>query len=143
MVDYRSILRLHSQGNSQREIEREVNSSRHTISEVLIRADAAGITWPLDENIRPMERLDIYSLQEFNDIMRRILIARNAKDYSKKLGARASIFEAGKKRRYCRSRSFNTSPTLRRLPPYGETSTYNTTARFTVCLLNILAKRSE
>ena len=25
MVDYRSILRLHSQGNSQREIEREIN----------------------------------------------------------------------------------------------------------------------
>ena len=48
MVDYRNILRLHSQGNSQREIEREVNSSRHTISEVLIQAEAAGITWPLD-----------------------------------------------------------------------------------------------
>ena len=49
MVDYRNILRLHSQGNSQREIEREVNSSRHTISEVLIQAEAAGITWPLDD----------------------------------------------------------------------------------------------
>ena len=46
MVDYRSILRLHSQGNSQRELEREINSSRHTISEVLIQATAAGITWP-------------------------------------------------------------------------------------------------
>ena len=51
MVDYRSILRLHSQGNSQREIEREVNSSRHTISEVLIQAKAAGITWPLDDDV--------------------------------------------------------------------------------------------
>ena len=51
MVDYRSILRLHSQGNSQREIEREVNSSRHTISEVLIQAEAAGITWPLDDDV--------------------------------------------------------------------------------------------
>ena len=50
-----------------------------------------------DDIIRPMERLDIYSLQEYNDIMRRKLIARNAKDYSKKLGSRTSIFEAEEK----------------------------------------------
>ena len=43
--------------------------------------------------IRPMEELDIYSLQEFNDIMYRKLVARNARDYSKKLGSRTSIFE--------------------------------------------------
>ncbi len=51
MVDYRSILRLHSQGNSQREIARELFCSRHTISDVLIQAMAAGITWPLDDDI--------------------------------------------------------------------------------------------
>ena len=50
-----------------------------------------------DDIIRPMERLDIYSLEEFNDIMRRKLIARNATDYSKKLGSRTSIFEAEEK----------------------------------------------
>ncbi len=50
-----------------------------------------------DDIIRPMERLDIYSLQEYNDIMRRKLIARNLKDYSKKLGSRTSIFEAEEK----------------------------------------------
>jgi hypothetical protein len=50
-----------------------------------------------DDIIRPMERLDIYSLQEYNDIMRRKLIARNSKDYSKKLGSRTSIFEAEEK----------------------------------------------
>ena len=44
-----------------------------------------------------MERLDIFSLQEYNDIMRRKLIARNNKDYSKKLGSRTSIFEAEEK----------------------------------------------
>ena len=43
MVDYRNILRLQSQGHSQREIERELYCSRHTISEVLIRAKSAGI----------------------------------------------------------------------------------------------------
>lgn len=50
-----------------------------------------------DDIIRPMERLDIYSLEEYNDIMRRKLIARNAKNYSKKLGSRQSIFEAEEK----------------------------------------------
>ena len=45
-----------------------------------------------DDIIRPMEHLDIYSLQEYNDIMRRKLITRNAKNYSKKLGSRTSIF---------------------------------------------------
>ena len=50
-----------------------------------------------DDIIRPMEGLDIYSLQEYNDIMRRKLIARNNKAYSKKLGSRASIFEAEEK----------------------------------------------
>ena len=47
-----------------------------------------------DDILRSMDRLDIYSLQEFNDIMRRKLIARNAKEYSKNLGSRTSIFEA-------------------------------------------------
>ena len=50
-----------------------------------------------DDIIRPMERLDIYSLEEFNDIMRQKLIARNNRDYSKKLGSRTSIFEAEEK----------------------------------------------
>ena len=59
MVDYRSILRLHSQGNSQREIEREINSSRHTISEVLVQANAAGITWPLDDDVTNEDIQDI------------------------------------------------------------------------------------
>ena len=51
MVDYRNILRLQSQGHSPREIERELYCSRHTISEVLIRAKAAGILWPLEDDI--------------------------------------------------------------------------------------------
>lgn len=51
-----------------------------------------------EDIIRPMEHLDIFSLQEFNDIMRRKLVSRNAKDYSKKLGSRTSIFEAEEKK---------------------------------------------
>ena len=59
MIDYRSILRLHSQGNSQREIEREIHSSRHTISEVLVQANAAGIAWPLDDDVTNEDIQDI------------------------------------------------------------------------------------
>lgn len=49
MTDYRSILRLHSQGHSQRSMERELNCSRHTISEILVQAAAAGLKWPLED----------------------------------------------------------------------------------------------
>lgn len=55
MIDYRSIIRLHSQGHSQHEIACEVNSSRHTISSVLVMAETNGITWPLDEDISNAE----------------------------------------------------------------------------------------
>ena len=51
MTDYRNILRLHSQGHSQRSMERELNCSRHTISEVLVQAATAGLTWPLEDDV--------------------------------------------------------------------------------------------
>ena len=51
MTDYRNILRLHSQGHSQRELERELHCSRHTISAVLVQSAAAGITWPLEDGV--------------------------------------------------------------------------------------------
>ena len=51
MTDYRSILRLHSQGHSQRSMERELNCSRHTISEVLVQAAAIGLNWPLEDDV--------------------------------------------------------------------------------------------
>lgn len=51
MIDYRNILRLHSLEHSQREIERELSCSRHTISEVLVQAAATGISWPLDDSV--------------------------------------------------------------------------------------------
>ena len=46
-----------------------------------------------DDIIRPMNSLDIHSLSEFNAIMKMKLIDRNARDYSKKMGSRLSIFE--------------------------------------------------
>ena len=59
MVDYREILRLHSLGNSQRSIALGVQSSRDTVSAVLIAAKAAGVSWPLRDEITNQE------LQEF------------------------------------------------------------------------------
>lgn len=43
MVDYREILRLHHEGYSQRQIERSVGSSRHTITQMLNTATALGM----------------------------------------------------------------------------------------------------
>lgn len=51
MVNYKEILRMASEGRSQRQIAVSVGSSRNTVSEVLITAQAQGITWPLEEPI--------------------------------------------------------------------------------------------
>lgn len=48
MTQYRQILRLHSQGISQRSIAQSCQCSRNTVSAVLQRASAASLTWPLD-----------------------------------------------------------------------------------------------
>ena len=44
-----------------------------------------------------MNRLDISSLREFNEIMRKKVSAINARPYSKKLGSRTEIFESEEK----------------------------------------------
>ena len=51
MANYREILRLHSLGSSQRSIAREVQSSRDTVAEVIKATAAAGIAWPLDDDV--------------------------------------------------------------------------------------------
>ena len=51
MTDYREILRLVSLGNSQRSIAREVKSSRDTVAEIVRAAAAAGLTWPLEDDV--------------------------------------------------------------------------------------------
>ena len=51
MIDYQNILRLHNEGHSQREIERELYCSRHTISDVLNKVKATGISWPLGDDV--------------------------------------------------------------------------------------------
>lgn len=51
MTNYREILRLHSLGNSQRSIAGEVHSSRDTVADAIKAAKAAGITWPLDDDV--------------------------------------------------------------------------------------------
>ena len=48
MTQYRQILRLHSQGISQRSIAQSCRCSRNTVAVVLQRASAANLTWPLD-----------------------------------------------------------------------------------------------
>ena len=51
MVDYREILRLKDLGDSQRSIALKVQSSRNTVSAVIIAAQAAGVSWPLGDDV--------------------------------------------------------------------------------------------
>ena len=51
MTKYRNILRLHSQGIGSRKIAASIKCSRHTISAVLARAKAEGLTWPLPDQM--------------------------------------------------------------------------------------------
>ena len=51
MVNYREILRLHSLGTSQRSIAQQVQSSRDTVADIIKSAEAAGISWPLGEDV--------------------------------------------------------------------------------------------
>lgn len=47
MIEYREILRLHSQGISQRAIAESLSCSRNTVAKVLQRAKELSIAWPL------------------------------------------------------------------------------------------------
>lgn len=51
MIDYREILRLQSLGDSQRSIAMKVQSSRNTVATVMKAAQAAGVSWPLDDSV--------------------------------------------------------------------------------------------
>lgn len=58
MTKYHQILRLHSQGISQRSIAQSCGCSRNTVAAVLLRASAANLTWPLDvDTDADLERL--------------------------------------------------------------------------------------
>ena len=51
MTNYREILRLKSQGYSERNIALAASCSRNTVSEVLQRAEDHDLTWPLSANV--------------------------------------------------------------------------------------------
>lgn len=57
MVNYREIIRLNSLKYSQYQIAASIHSSRNTIREVLHRAEAAGIKWPLEDSVTNEELL--------------------------------------------------------------------------------------
>ena len=53
----------------------------------------------IEDDIMPeLEKLDIYSLDEFNSILRKKLIRRLARPFSKRYGSRTSIFEEEEKK---------------------------------------------
>ncbi len=51
MVNYKEIIRLASEGTSQRQIAVSVGHSRDNVSEFLTAAKAHNLTWPLDESV--------------------------------------------------------------------------------------------
>lgn len=51
MTKYREILRLHSQGISQRSIAASCACSRNTVAKVLQHAKELDISWPLEKNL--------------------------------------------------------------------------------------------
>lgn len=50
-MNYRKILKMHSQGFSQRSIESNVHSSHQTIKADLDRAKELNISWSLDDDV--------------------------------------------------------------------------------------------
>lgn len=55
MVNYHEILRLHSMGQSQRNIRSAVHCSDHTVRAVVDKAAKKGIQWPLDADVTNAE----------------------------------------------------------------------------------------
>ena len=55
MTNYREILRLHSQGISQRSIAVSCACSRNTVSKVLLSATEMDVSWPLKKNMTGSE----------------------------------------------------------------------------------------
>ena len=51
MVNYKEILRLASEGTSQRQIAVSVGHSRDTVSEFLAATKVHNLSWPLDESV--------------------------------------------------------------------------------------------
>lgn len=51
MVNYREILRLHSMGQSQRNIRSAVHCSDHTVRAVVDEAAKRRVQWPLDADV--------------------------------------------------------------------------------------------
>lgn len=51
MVNYREILRLHSMGQSQRNIRSAAHCSDHTVRALVDEASKKGVQWPLDAGV--------------------------------------------------------------------------------------------
>lgn len=51
MVNYREILRLHSTGQSQRNIRSAAHCSDHTVRAVVDESFKKGVQWPLDADV--------------------------------------------------------------------------------------------
>lgn len=71
MTKYREILRLHSQGISQRNIALSCACSRNTVSKITQRADELGIAWPLEKELTDGELRQRLFAESLTQVSRR------------------------------------------------------------------------
>lgn len=72
MIQYREILRLHSQGISQRSIAASCHCSRNTTRAVLKQADQCSISWPFQEDMTDAELQELLFPEKSISSKRRI-----------------------------------------------------------------------
>jgi transposase len=72
MTKYREILRLNSQGISQRSIAAGCECSRNTVAKVVARAEELGLTWPLPESMadKSLEQ-ELFGVRKSSEARRR------------------------------------------------------------------------
>lgn len=71
MTNYREILRLYSQGISQRSIAVSCACSRNTVAKVLNRAQELDVAWPLQEGLSNAELRKLFSPEVRTPSLRR------------------------------------------------------------------------
>lgn len=71
MTKYKEILRLHSQGISQRSIALSCECSRNTVSKVITRAKELNVAWPLSSDTTDGELDKLFFPKSASSVLRR------------------------------------------------------------------------
>lgn len=72
MIKYREILRLYSQGLSQRSIGSSCSCSKNTVGEVIKRANEKGVAWPFERDVDDLKLQEILFPEKYKTNTRRM-----------------------------------------------------------------------